>query len=170
MQDLHFLFGSLSGMSISEIGPGYGGQAIHILLSDVIAEYIFYDLDEPSQLALKYISKVPFELSIHPKIGDFTLVNKPNLVISNYAFSELTREIQEIYFQNIIRGTAKGYFIYNHIRENPEDSMSAFEFAARIPGACIYQEVPLTYPGNFLIVWGHNEPIRSEELFKKVDF
>jgi hypothetical protein len=52
-QDLELLFGSLAGMKIAEIGVGYGGQANHILASNKVAKYFFYDLEWPGKLAIK---------------------------------------------------------------------------------------------------------------------
>jgi hypothetical protein len=169
MQDIHQLFGSLNEKTVSEIGVGYGGQAIHILKSDRVAKYIMFDLEYPSQLALKYMSKLPFKFSINPEVGNPSSLYSSDLVISNYAFSELTREIQEVFLTDVILSSKRGYFIYNHIHANPEDSMSAIEFAARIPGAEIFEEIPLTYPGNVLVVWGHSNSLYDEELFQKVD-
>jgi hypothetical protein len=44
--------------------------------------------------------------------------------------------------------------LYNHIHENPEISYSAQQIANRIPGSLILREVPLTFAGNVLLVWG----------------
>ena len=168
LQDIHLLFGSLDGYRIAEIGAGYGGQAIHILQSDSIAEYVIYDLESPGLLAQKYISRLPFSFKYAPVIGDFRLIRSADLVISNYAFSELTRENQEIYLKNVLQKSEKGYVIYNHIHEDPKVSMNVFEFAETIQDAEIFEEKPLTYPGNYLVVWGHSVNNLDENLFKRV--
>ena len=45
--------------------------------------------------------------------------NQYDLVISNYAFTELPREIQTVYYEKIISKSAKGYITYNDI--TPEE-------------------------------------------------
>lgn len=168
LQDIHNLFGSLDALNIAEIGVGYGGQAIHIMQSNEINSYKIYDLEWPAKLALKYISQNKIPNLPKLEIEDFLTYSDSDLVISNYAFSELARDIQEIYLKNVILGSPKGYFIYNHIHSNSNDSLSAREFAARISGAKIYEEVPLTFPGNVLVAWGHNEANLPLDLFKRV--
>lgn len=168
LQDIHLLFGSLDNLKIAEIGAGYGGQAIHILKSDSIAEYVIYDLESPGLLAQKYISRLPFSFKCTPVIGDFRLTSSPDLVISNYAFSELTRENQEIYLKNVLQKSNKGYVIYNHIHKDPKVSMNVFEFAETIQNAEIFEEKPLTYPGNYLVAWGHSTLNLDEKFFRRV--
>ena len=34
---------------------------------------------------------------------------------------QIVAEIQELYLKNLVLNSKRGYFIYNHIHENPED-------------------------------------------------
>jgi hypothetical protein len=168
LQDMHYLFGSLDGLRVSEIGVGYGGQAIHILYNNMLKSYTLFDLEWPSKLAEKYIFEQKPLNSVSPVIGDFTKKITTDLVISNYAFSELLREVQEVYLENVIKESNAGYVIYNHIHSSPSASLSAREFASRVPGAEIYEEVPLTYPGNVLVVWGHRDSGEKKSLMRRI--
>ena len=159
LQDLECLFGSLNHINISEIGVGYGGQAIHILSRWSPAKYFVYDLEWPAKLMMKNLNHTEVGLNILPEIASWLEPTLSDLVISNYAFSELFREVQEVYFENIVKNSKAGYMIYNHLHQRPEDSMSAEEFASRIPGAVILKEKPLTFPGNVLVVWGHGSGV-----------
>lgn len=165
LQDIELLFGGLDKISIAEIGVGYGGQAIHILNRWAPKNYYVYDLEWPAKLMTKNLKQSSLELSIQPEIRDWNEKITVDLVISNYAFSELYRDVQEKYLRNVIEDSKAGYIIYNHIHENGEESMNAQEFASRIPGAVILKENPLSFPGNVLIVWGHN-PNADLSLFK----
>jgi hypothetical protein len=162
LQDLENLFGELDNKVISEIGIGYGGQAAHILTRWKLREYRFFDLEQVNQLALKYISVSNMPVKIKPVPSDMHIKSECDLVISNYAFSELIRDVQDSYIENIINHASAGYLIYNHIHEELDASYSAQEFASKIPGAEILKESPLTYPGNVLVVWGHRK-ISQEE-------
>lgn len=166
LQDLHYLFGPLDGLKVCEIGVGYGGQAIHILHNDLVSDYVLFDLEWPGKLALKNIYKQMPGNSISPVIGDFKIEIATDLVISNYAFSELVRGVQEVYLENVIKHSRAGYVIYNHIHASPDASLSAKEFASRVPGAEIFEEIPLTFPGNVLVVWGHKVLGAESRFFK----
>jgi hypothetical protein len=155
LQDLENLFGKLDDKQISEIGVGYGGQAAHILTRWKPQRYQFFDLEQVTQLALKYINQSDMPVKILPVRADFLEKSDCDLVLSNYAFSELIREVQDLYIENVIKHASSGYLIYNHIHQELGVSYSAEEFVSKIPGAEILREQPLTYPGNVLVVWGH---------------
>jgi hypothetical protein len=87
---------NLSGEFV-EIGGGYGGQIS--ILKDYfrINNYGVYDLHNVQSLIKKYLESID-------KIKDIKFLNLEtseksvwDLVISNYAFSELPKELQEIY-------------------------------------------------------------------------
>jgi hypothetical protein len=77
-----------------------------------------------------------------------------DLVISNYAFTELRREIQEVYLNKIILSSAAGYITYNDINPTDFRSFSRDELLIKIPGSRVIEELPLTHPKNCIIVWG----------------
>ncbi len=154
--DIKALFGNLDDCQISEIGIGYGGQFQILTKVMNFKSYTFYDLPQVIQLANQYLSRFSPELRNYMS-GD---CNAPNteidLVISNYAFSELDRDLQEIYLKNVILNSKRGYLIYNDIGKGIFDTIHVEEFASRIPGAIIVEEFPLTHPKNKLVIWGHN--------------
>jgi hypothetical protein len=153
--DLRALFGPLDDFEISEIGIGYGGQYHAISTITKFKSYTFYDLPQVVKLAELYLSRVCPDLRIH-KTGNFNVTNPGiDLVISNYAFSELDRTLQEIYFNNVIINSKRGYLIYNDIGKGAFDTIGVAEFAKRIPGAVIINEFPLTHKNNTLVIWGH---------------
>jgi putative sugar O-methyltransferase len=165
LQDLEILFGDLKSFKIAEIGAGYGGQAAQILNRWQISNYSVFDLKWPGKLTEKYIQKLDLPFSCIPKIESLPSPSRFDLVISNYAFSELYREVQESYLSNIILNCNRGYMIYNQIHENSDNSYSPEEFTSLIPGAEIFEEIPNTFPGNVLIVWGHQQKSLPVNLF-----
>ena len=155
--DLFALFGSLDGFTVAEIGVGYGGQSVAIQKVFKPRTYMIFDLPSAIQLSLKYIERAGYT-AVSPLLNNATKVKSGvDLLLSNYAFSELQGSVQEEYFDSVISTAKRGYVIYNHISPSDFLSMTAKEFAARIPGSEIFKEVPLTSPENVLVVWGHNE-------------
>jgi len=153
--DLQQLFGSLDGMSIAEIGIGYGGQCRVLESAWAINSYTLYDVPEVLALAGKFLEATGVsQMHIAQSDGRKPMQGVFDLVISNYAFSELRRESQEAYMERVIDKSIRGYVTYNHISPVEWNSLSADEFAARIPGAQVLEEIPLTHPENVIVAWG----------------
>ncbi len=152
LSEIEMLFGKLDGVNIVEIGVGYGGQAAQILLRHNVNSYLLVDLAPVVDLATKYINKrIKIDSDILSKNIPYSQID---LLISNYAFSELSREIQEEYFEKYILNSKCGYVIFNQFRISGWDSWTADEFLSRKSGSRVTDEIPLTAKENVLIVWG----------------
>lgn len=160
--ELEILFSSLDGLKVTEIGVGFGGQGGQILHTFDVAEYEFVDLSQPLRLVERYLSEIKAPGNVRLTSPDGISNEKRDLVISNYAYSELTLELQEEYFEKIISRSEKGFVIYNHITPGEYRTMTAKEFAARIEGAEMFTERPLSHPGNALVVWGHKNRLPNQ--------
>ena len=132
------MFGSLKTMNVAEIGAGYGGQAAAIHCIDGFASYTVFDLPEASSLAQRYSKAVGFEIVV----GD--LESEPrkayDLVISNYALSEIPKSIQVAYLDKIVRRTPRGYMLWNQQRFSSifdEGIFTAEDIAAMVPSGHI---------------------------------
>jgi len=79
-----------------------------------------------------------------------------DLVLSNYAFTELPRAIQDVYLNKVILNSERGYITYNEITPREFNSCKSGELIEMIPGSRILKEEPLTHPKNCIIVWGEN--------------
>jgi len=159
--ELELLFGKLDSFVISEIGVGFGAQGGQILNTYKVSSYEFIDLPQPLSLVERYLQKIKsIERVVLTESGKVRR-NQRDLVISNYAFSELNSDLQEYYFDNVISHSKRGYVIYNHITPDGYGTMSAKEFANRIPGAEIFSESPLSHPGNVLVAWGHSNNLKQ---------
>lgn len=76
------------------------------------------------------------------------------MVISNYALSEMSREVQDMYLETVIRGVPRGYITCNRHVQKQMNGYTVEELVDKIDGGRIIEERPLTYPGNCVIVWG----------------
>ncbi|MES2209898.1 MAG: putative sugar O-methyltransferase [Chloroflexota bacterium] len=158
--DLSRLFGDLTGRRIIEIGVGYGGQCRLITSRWPVQSYTLIDLKPALDLARVYLGKFAND----PVMGfdqfefkdpEADFVGPYDLCISNYAFTELSREMQEHYVGGVIRDSHAGYMICNFISGRfGIDSMSPEELLALHPGAQWLPEEPLTHPDNRILVWG----------------
>lgn len=154
LKDISSIFVDLHNLDIVEVGIGNGGLAAQITNQFELNSYRLVDLSEVLDLTrhtLKpFIEQTNFKFIAPSEVT----VSATDLFISNYAFSELHKDVQDFYFENYILHTKSGFMLYNHIHENPDISYSAQEIANRIPGSLILKENPLTYAGNVLLVWG----------------
>jgi hypothetical protein len=152
--DIKDLFGTLDGFTIGEIGVGFGGQASLIASQANVDKYHLFDLPEVLDLNATFLDnlgiKSQFEFHDGRKPEDLSL----DLLISNYAFSELIRPVQEMYLKNVILKSARGYITWNDIGYKSFGSYSLNELLQIIPGSRVIAEEPLTWPGNTIIVWG----------------
>jgi putative sugar O-methyltransferase len=170
LSDMEVLFGSLNGFHIVEIGGGYGGQCRLIMSRFKPATYVMIDLPEMLRLAGRYLKTfgVDKAVTFRQPLQWFSQ-QSIDLVISNYAISEIRRSEQDRYLRDVIKQARRGYILYNatalskrierHIGEAPYELA---EFAARIEGATIATAWPLLVDhdrnlGNALIHWGHGE-------------
>lgn len=118
--DLQGHFGDLSNFNIAEIGGGFGGQCK--MIHDVcgFATYTIIDIPQCAPLITKYLSCFGIK---NTKTIDNDRLTEPthyDLIISNYAISEIDRTEQLHYFEMILDQAERGYIIYNHFPQvNP---------------------------------------------------
>lgn len=106
--------------NIVEIGGGYGGLC-KVFSSFVNFEnYHLIDLPEVSIFSRKYLNnfrKLKDRVQ-YITADNLTTVDNIDLLISNYAFSECTRECQLNYYNSYIKKADKFYMMYNQFTPN----------------------------------------------------
>lgn len=151
MGDLMSLFGSLDNLNIVEIGAGNGGQAAIISRVFQYKTYTMIDLEDVSLLQKKCCGDlgVPNCQFLTSK-SDFSQL-EPNLVISNYAFSECPPVDKERYLREVLLRSPRGYLTMNFEREIPYQETLLTNLKDKNPN--ILKEEPLTAPDNYVVVW-----------------
>lgn len=152
--DLIESFGDLSNKDICEIGIGYGGQARIIMSMFDVKSYTFVDLDSVLSLSKKYLSHFSgLENKLHFKRMEDLEKRDYDLFISNYAFSELRSNIQDIYIEKIIKNAKHGYITFNNIA--PKDFNYPLEQYESLFGKQIHiaNETPNSHPLNKILTW-----------------
>lgn len=159
--DVLKIFNTEKITSISEIGIGYGGES-RIILSYIknVKKYNLIDLPEVIKLADRYLSSFSMEIYEKANFIDGTSLDykmESDFVISNYAFSELSRTIQDLYLEKIILCSKAGYILWNDISYRTLDGYSVEELLSLIPGSYVVEENPAIFDGNKLILYSNNE-------------
>lgn len=141
-------------ISIVEIGSGYGGQCLLLDQLINVKSYTLVDTSSALRLARKYLERHVTKCKLQ-----FYTINEieslqPDILISNYAFSELCRDLQDAYLKKIVYNSRCGYITYNHITDHSYKTYTADEFLDILPfPANTDIEAPLTHPNNVIITW-----------------
>jgi len=159
--DLLDRFGSLDGLSICEIGVGYGGQCRVISEWARPSEYCLVDLRPALGLAERYLDQYVLSMPIELRTLNTLRSRDWDLVISNYALTEMPREVQDAYVERAVGRARRGYVTYNSINPAEFRSLTPAELCGIAPDARSEPEVPLTHPGNCIITWGPAATLRS---------
>jgi len=144
-QEIRRYFGDLSGMSVLEIGGGFGGLAR--LLAPEVRSYAICDLPEVRALQDAYLRRCPGRPSVHePRPG-----HPYHLIVSTFAFSELRPATQYRYMIDYVRHAKRCWMICNFLT----DSLGPDQLLPLMPeGARWEPETPETHVSNRVLVWG----------------
>lgn len=96
---------------VVEIGGGYGGFARLVTSLYSPKSYTIIDIVEASTLARRYNAQLG-SIIVSQDCETYNVENV-DVVISNYAVSELSADEQQRYFDNVIRKSSSGYITWN---------------------------------------------------------
>ena len=153
--DLKILFGENLG-NVAEIGCGYGGQA---LVNDQLLNVTFahlFDLPFVNMLIDKYLNTQLLRGAYRTNVINNTLPQDYDLVISNYAFSELPKVLQLAYIKKVISRSKHGYLTMNSGTGSSRSTgkLTLDELKDLLPEFSLIEEEPQTAAQNYIIVWG----------------
>jgi len=154
--EIHELLGNLTNRRVCEIGGGYGGQCAVAWASSEFRSWDIVDLPEAGALANRYLDSVGVKNHRHPFPDQIDILHDYDLVISNYAFSECQRPLQEAYATKILAKARHGYMTMNFCwssRPGYSDLMDEADLARHVPNLKVADENPLTHPGNKVFWW-----------------
>ena len=156
LADIKRQFQTLDNLNICEIGIGYGGQCRIVNAYYKPATYCLCDIQPALALAQRFLDNYLLNSVLIYKTMNELDQRDYDFVLSNYAFTELPRTIQEVYLNKVILRSKRGYITYNEITPKEFNSYKLDELIAMIPGSKILKEEPLTHPKNCIIVWRDN--------------
>ena len=109
---------NLTEVDIIEIGGGYGGLCFYIynmaeLFNIKVKSYTIFDLLEPALFQKKYLNLYNIHVN-HETLSNIKNVKPNSFLISNYAFSELSIELQNEYTEKVLNPyTSHGFLAWN---------------------------------------------------------
>ena len=152
---------------IAEIGAGYGGQMLMLDRLLAPARYDLFDLPAVNRLIERFVATHTPHTEY--KTHDIATFNQPvavfDLVISNYAFSELPLALQIPYVEKVISRARHGYMAMNSGVEGyttftdangatvKARNLSQRELLAMLPNARIMADEPNSHADMYLIYW-----------------
>jgi hypothetical protein len=154
-------FGALNGMRICEVGPGFG--MMFKIITDYCygIKYTFVDLHYPLEIVKRHVNHLGREGLVDGYVECDNVEGIPvsaqwDLFISDCAFYECYRDIQEKYFDKIIIKCARGRIGCNMGvgPESVDKRMSPEEMLSRIP--CKSKRLFKTPDRYEMVVWGEN--------------
>jgi len=111
----------LNNIDIVEIGGGYGGLCFFIynlasLFNITIKSYSIFDLYYPLLLQQKYLENLNINNVNYMDLDCIKNIKENSFLISNYAFSEISMDIQKIYTEKLLNPyTSHGFLAWNFI-------------------------------------------------------
>ena len=163
--DLNIIFGEDLG-DVAEIGCGYGGQTlVNDQLLNVRSATLF-DLPFVNSLIKRYLNTHLLKGAYDATVINRRTPSRYDLVISNYAFSELPKKLQKMYIHKVLSNSKKGYLTMNTGMGDDRSSgkLSIAELKELLPEFSIISEEPLTANQNYIIVWGYNKDRLSDNF------
>ena len=151
--EIRKLFPGINPQHICEIGCGFGGQALALKTMFDYQQITFVDLPQALSLTKRSLSECQFDKQANYLNPSESSPNKFDFLISNYAFSELSREYQDLYIRNFIRNSNAGFMAWNPLSFEELDGYSLHELLKLIPNSKAQREIPSSYVGNHYIYW-----------------
>lgn len=143
--------------NIIEVGAGYGGQALILDKFFKIKNYTFVDLDDVNTLIKKFLAghSTKFSSKFYT-IESLGTSQKYDLLISNYAFSELPKKLQKIVVQKGINLSTRGYMLVNHFYTLSFRYMTIRNYKKSINNLKTFEEVPQSGIFNKLLIFDNS--------------
>jgi len=156
--DLETCFNWTATTAVAEVGIGYGGQ---LLCADRLLSYgtwTLFDLPPVLRLASRYLESHLLQGSYRLTTLNQSQPASYDIVVSNYAFSELPAAVQRAYLRKVLSRAASGYMTMNSGREGTPfggDHLCLAEVRRQLPDCEVVEEHPCSAPGNYIVLWGH---------------
>lgn len=130
----------MSKFKIVEIGGGYGGLCAIISSIFNIESYTIVDLPPVLALQQKYLDAIGTNSVSFYGPDDLDKIEKFDLCISNYAFSELRKDVQDLYLSKILTKSRSGIMWYNKIGRKWFDSYSEEDLKKHIEHLVVHRD------------------------------
>lgn len=106
-------FGPLDNLRVVEIGGGFGGLCAVMSTLESKAHYTLIDLPCVLDLAKVFLDKLNIQNVSYIRHDQLQQVGQYDLLISNYAFSEIEAKYQLEYLEKVIKHVPRGFMTIN---------------------------------------------------------
>lgn len=130
---LVYCFGNLNGLHIAELGGGYGALAAIVCGTQAPGSYTIYDIPETCALQRAYLGAARTAgVKTSSFIGEVT----PDMVVSNYAFSELNVDSRKEIGKRMFLKSPRGFVTWHSLTniEGDLEFMGHAKCCSTIPG------------------------------------
>ena len=130
-----------------------------------------FDLPIVNKFIERYLNSHLFRGSFKTTTLNEEIQEQYDLVISNYAFSELPKILQLKYIEKVLSKAKRGYLTMNTgivNYNNSSNHLTIDEMKKLLPEFKLLEEEPLSSKENYVVVWGFKN-IDLSDFFKVKD-
>ena len=141
----------LDEADIYEVGGGYGGLCRMVHQFSKPKSYTIVDIPEALELAKKY-------LNFFGIVANFVSCEEVREVdactfISNYALTELTRDQQKVYVDNLIKKSRSGYITHNSQPRNENQQYTLKDLVSHVTGTVTVEPENIKKSECTVLIW-----------------
>jgi hypothetical protein len=141
----------LEGSDIVEVGGGYGGLCRMIHAFHKPKSYTIVDLPEALALADRYLKCYGIDARM---VSCDTYGEEPiDTFISNYALTELTKDVQDGYVNKLMTRAVCGYVTFNSQPRNASHQYSLDELEFMVPGGTVIEAENIKRSECQVLIW-----------------
>lgn len=141
------------GAHIVEIGGGYGGLCRMICEYHEPNSYTIVDLPEALALAERYLDQFNIRAN-YVSCFEYEHHEDPvTTLISNYALTEFSKDVQRGYVEKFMKKAAHGYVTYNSQPRNAGQQYSLDEFRSFVQGNAIIEDENVKKSECKVLIW-----------------
>lgn len=171
--ELTHIFGALADCEIFEIGGGYGGQALVLAGLFSLRRYTILDLPDVLALQRRYhaaqgLTDVTY-LSAPDQVRS-RAVRPSHLLISNFAFAECRKDVQEAYLIDILAHAERGYMACNFVmkRRKALPLIGKYALLRKVKRSYYVDESPEFHLQNRVLLWDRLSADKGHSLMRAV--
>lgn len=143
----------LDDADIVEVGGGYGGLCRMIHEYHKPRSYTIVDLPEACALAMRYLKEFDIRPFFKSASGFSTRELKAQTFISNYALTELTKDVQDGYIKGLMDCAPYGYVTYNSQPRNVGQQHSLDDLKSFVAGNAVVEDENVKKSECKVLIW-----------------
>jgi len=137
---------------VVEVGGGYGGLCRMIHAFHTPKSYTIVDLPEALALTKRFLESYGITNVNYMSCFEYDVLSVDTF-ISNYALTELTRDVQDQYVNRLMKRASSGYVTFNSQPRNADNQYSLAELQDSVSGESRIQQEDVKKSEFQVLVW-----------------